>query len=205
MGCKVSPISFRMQFTREWLSSWCDCNKASGYILGDYKIRNWIKKRLPKNCISKVEIMRSDSASEIRIYVSRSGWMLSEYSKALESLKRFAESDASMNDVVVRLEDVGNVDLDVGIIAGSIAHQIEKRVSYKRVVNQAILSFTRAGGIGMRIRVAGRLAGAEIARKEKFECGEVSRHTIRQNVEFAQREARTTYGVIGIKVWLVKH
>ncbi len=201
MGQKTHPIGFRLSVKKNWRSNWYADKTFSQELEEDVKIRKYIKYRLPNAGISRVDISRTSKVVTVTIYTARPGIVIG---KGGEEVKRLKEemNQLTDKDVQINISEVKRPELDAALVGANIAHQLVKKISYRRVVNKAIQSTMRMGALGIRINVAGRLGGTEIARSEKFHEGRVPLHTLRADIDYALTEAQTTYGVIGIKVWI---
>ena len=204
MGQKVSPKAFRLGVIDTWLSRWSATSREfSRYVGEDIKIREYVKSRLKAAGISKIEIERAAARVKINIFTAKPGLVIGKKGKDIETLradlKRLVKREVNLNIVEAR-----KADIDSALVAENIAFQIERRVSFKRAMKEAVGRAMRAGAEGIKICVGGRLNGADIARSEKYMEGRVPLHTIRAEIDYALAEARTTYGVIGVKVWIFK-
>ena len=201
MGQKTHPVGFRLAVKRNWRSNWYADKTFSHELEEDVKIRKYIQYRLPNAGISRVDISRTSKVVTVTIHTARPGIVIG---KGGEEVKRLKEemNQLTDKDVQINISEVKRPELDAALVGANIAHQLVKKISYRRVVNKAIQSTMRMGALGIRVNVAGRLGGTEIARSEKFHEGRVPLHTLRADIEYALTEAKTTYGVIGIKVWI---
>lgn len=205
MGQKVSPHGFRVGVNKDWSSSWT-AKKAdfSKFLIEDNTIRKFINKKYSTASVSKIEIERTASRVIIDIFTSRPGVLIGNKGAGVEELKKELAKLSSNKNVNVNIKEVKKPDLDAQLVAQSIAQQIEKRISYKRAMKQAMQKVMRAGAKGCKIMVSGRLDGAEIARSFRYLEGRLPLHTIRADIDYATQEAHTTYGVLGVKVWICK-
>ena len=204
MGQKSNPIGLRLQVNRTWDSRWFAEGRDYGQLLlEDLKIRKHIMKTLPQAAISKVVIERPAKLCRISVYAARPGVIIGKKGADIEKLKAqiaaLTASEVSLNIVEIRKPEV-----DSRLVAQGIADQLERRVAFRRAMKRAVQSAMRLGAEGIRINSAGRLGGAEIARTEWYREGRVPLHTLRANVDYAEAEAHTAYGVCGIKVWIFK-
>lgn len=205
MGQKVSPTSFRLGFIKSWSSKWfSEKKKYRTNFLNDLKVEKYILKKLKNAAISKVEIERSAQAVKINIYSSRPGIIIGRGGSGIDQLK--SEIEKIINEKVnINIQEVKNPEGDAAIVAHVMAEQLEKRISFRRVLKQAIDRSMNSPGVkGIRVMVAGRLDGSEMSRREWLSEGSMPLHTLRANIDFAKERAYTTYGVIGIKVWIYK-
>ncbi len=204
MGQKSNPIGLRLQVNRTWDSRWFAEGRDYGkMLLEDLRIRKFIMKELPQAAISKVVIERPAKLCRISVYAARPGVIIGKKGADIEKLKSrigaMTSSEVSLNIVEIRKPEV-----DSRLVAQGIADQLERRVAFRRAMKRAVQSAMRLGAEGIRINSAGRLGGAEIARTEWYREGRVPLHTLRANVDYAEAEAHTAYGVCGIKVWIFK-
>ncbi len=202
MGQKTHPIGFRLTVNKEWRSNWFASKKNfKDELAEDVQIRKYIKQRLPNAGVSKVEIRRTSKVVTITIHTARPGIVIGKGGEEVKRLRKEVKQ-LTKKEVQINISEVKRPELDAALVGSNIAHQLMKKISYRRVVNKTMQSTMRMGAQGIRINVAGRLGGAEIARSEKFMDGSVPLHTLRSDIDYALTEARTTYGVIGIKVWI---
>jgi len=204
MGQKVNPIGMRLQVNRTWDSRWYAGSKDFGnLLLEDLKIKKFINKECKQSGISKVIIERPHKKCRVTIHTARPGVIIGKKGADIETLRQklasFTESDLNLNIVEVR-----KPELDAQLVAEGIAQQLERRVSFRRAMKRGVQSAMRMGALGIRVNVAGRLGGAEIARTEWYREGRVPLHTLRADIDYANYEAETAYGIIGIKVWIFK-
>ena len=201
MGQKTHPIGFRLIVNKNWSSNWYADKSFAAELEEDVKIRKYIQHRMPNAGISRVDISRTSKIITVTIHTARPGIVIGkggeEVNRLKEELNQLTEKGVQIN-----ISEVKRPELDAALVGANIAHQLLKKISYRRVVNKAIQSTMRMGAQGIRINVAGRLGGTEIARSEKFHEGSVPLHTLRADIDYALTEAQTTYGVIGIKVWI---
>ncbi len=202
MGQKTHPVGFRLIVNKDWRSNWfAKKGEFAEGLAEDIKIRKYLQHRLPNAGVSKVEISRTSKVVTITIHTARPGIVIGKGGEEVTRLKNEVKQ-LSKKDVQVNISEVKRPELDAALVGSNIAHQLIKKMSYRRVVNKAIQSTLRMGAEGIRVNVAGRLGGAEIARSEKFMEGKVPLHTLRSDINYALTEAKTTYGIIGIKVWI---
>ena len=203
MGQKVNPIAFRLGIIRGWDSNWYGGNTFSDKLVEDQNIRKYIDARIPKGGISKVIIERTLKRITLTIHTARPGVVIgkggSEVDKIKEELKKLTGKDVQIN-----IFEIKRPELDAKLVGESIAQQLEARISYRRAMKQAIASAMRVGAQGIKIKVSGRLGGAEMARTEQYKEGRIPLHTFRADIDYAISEAQTVYGKIGIKVWIFK-
>jgi len=206
MGQKINPISFRLGVIRDWNSRWF-ASKAdfSKNILEDSKIRTIVRREITSGMISKIDIERASKQVRILIHAGRPGMIIGRQGAQIEKLKEdIRQVIGDENKLSIDIKEVRNPSLDAKIVADNIAFQLEKRVAFRRVLKKVIQSVKDAGGEGVKLRISGRLGGAEIARSEGMKYGKVPLQTIRADIDYGFSEARTTYGIIGIKVWIYK-
>jgi small subunit ribosomal protein S3 len=204
MGHKSNPIGLRLQVNRTWDSRWFAEGDSYGrMLLEDLRIRKFIMKTLPQAAISKVVIERPAKLCRVNVYAARPGVIIGKKGADIDKLKKqlgaLTGAEISLNIVEIRKPEV-----DSRLVAQGIADQLERRVAFRRAMKRAVQSAMRLGAEGIRINCAGRLGGAEIARTEWYREGRVPLHTLRANVDYAEAEAHTAYGVCGIKVWIFK-
>lgn len=203
MGQKVHPLGFRLGVYEDWNSHWFAKKGYGQALMEDFEIRKVLKKTLSKADTAKVIIDKAGENMRIVIFSARPGTVIGKKGQGIENLKRVLHQRFKKN-VEVSVQEVKNVDLDAALIAGSIVEQLERRASFKRVMKKAAYGALKAGAKGIKICCAGRLGGAEIARSEWIRLGSVPLHTLRSDVSYALAEAKTTYGMIGVKVWICK-
>lgn len=203
MGQKVNPISNRLGIIRGWDSNWFGGKDYSGKIVEDYKIRKYLMARLHKASVSKIIIERTLKLITVTINSSRPGIIIGkggqEVDKLREELKKITKKDVQIN-----IFEIKRPELDAKLVADSVAKQIEGRISFRRAAKMAVASSMRMGAEGIKVQVAGRLGGAEMARTEGYKEGRIPLHTFRADIDYALSEAHTTYGRIGVKVWICK-
>ncbi len=205
MGQKVCPIGFRLGITQNWRSRWYADKKSFGKLLvEDQKIRKFIKKNYSFTGISKVEIERTrDEGAKIIIFSARPGLIIGRKGSEIEKLKSGIEKIV-VKGVDIKIEEVGRPELEAQLVAESIAEQLQKRAAYRRTIKKSIESTMGYGAKGVKVLVSGRLGGAEIARSEGATKGSIPLHTIRADIDYGFAESMTTYGTIGVKVWIYK-
>ncbi|MEW6327467.1 MAG: 30S ribosomal protein S3 [Thermodesulfobacteriota bacterium] len=203
MGQKVNPISLRLGYIRTWDSRWFAKRDFSSLLYEDKKIRDFIKKRLYHAGISKLLIERAADKLKVKIYTARPSIVIGKKGAEIEKLKQEIEKRIS-RPVILDIHEVRKPELDAQLVAESVALQLERRVSFRRAMKKAVFTSLRLGAKGVRIACAGRLGGAEMARREWYREGRVPLHTLRADIDYGFAEARTTYGIIGVKVWMFK-
>ncbi len=203
MGQKVNPVGLRLGIVRGWESSWYGGKNFSEKLVEDEKIRKYVYARIPKGGISKVVIERTLKRIILTVHTARPGVVIgkggSEVDKVKEELKNLTKKDVQIN-----IYEIKRPELDAKLIGESIAQQLKARISYRRAMKQAIASAVRVGAQGIKIKVSGRLGGAEMARTEQYKEGRIPLHTLRADIDYVVSEADTIYGKIGIKVWIFK-
>ena len=204
MGQKVNPIGLRVGINRGWDSIWFAKKREYGkLLLEDYKIRDYIKKNVVNSGVSQVIIERTAKKCIISIYTSRPGFVIGKKGSDVEKIKKNL-SKITSSDISLNIKEVKKPELNAYLVAENIAQQLVKRIAYRKTMKRAIQSALRLGAKGIRVCLAGRLAGNEIARTEWLREGSVPLHTFRADVDYAEAEALTTYGIIGVKVWIYK-
>lgn len=203
MGHKVNPISYRLGKKAEWQSSWFAKKGYSKLLLEDLAIRDFVMKKLAQSYISKVEIKREKNVVEVTIFTARPGMIIGRSGASINALKEEL-SKLTKNELRINIEEIKEPNLDAYLVAYNIAQQIEKRIAYKRAMKQAVQRTIEARAKGVKVTCKGRLAGVEIARTESFQAGSLPLSTINANIDFGQVDAKTTYGIIGVKVWINK-
>ena len=204
MGQKVNPIGMRLQVNRTWDSRWYANTKDYGdLLLEDIKMREFIKEECKQAGVSKVIIERPHGKCRVTIHTARPGVIIGKKGADIEVLRRKL-STMTQGELHLNIVEVRKPELDAQLVAESIAQQLERRVSFRRAMKRAVQNAMRMGALGIRVNVAGRLGGAEIARTEWYREGRVPLHTLRADIDYALSEAMTPYGIIGIKVWIFK-
>ena len=204
MGQKVNPIGLRLGINRTWDSIWfAKKNNFGNFLIEDYKIRDYIKKNIINSGVSQVIIERKAKKCIVSIYTSRPGFVIGKKGSDIDKIKK-SLSKISSSEVSLNIKEVKKPELNAYLVAENIAQQLVKRIAYRKTMNRAIQSALRLGAKGIRVCLAGRLAGNEIARTEWLREGSVPLHTFRADVDYAEAEALTTYGIIGVKVWIYK-
>jgi small subunit ribosomal protein S3 len=203
LGQKVHPIGLRLGVTRTWDSRWYAEKDYVKLLHEDLKIRRFLKQRLFEAGVSKIVIERAANKAKVFVHAAKPGMIIGKRCAGLETVKRDLQKISS-REIFLNVIEVRKVDLDSQLLAESIALQLKKRVSFRRAMKKALTQARRAGAKGVKIHCAGRLGGAEMARSERYMEGRVPLHTIRADIDYGFAEAMTTYGVIGVKVWLFK-
>jgi small subunit ribosomal protein S3 len=203
LGQKVNPIGLRLGIVKTWESRWYAGKKYADYILEDYNIRKFIKKRLYHAGISRIEIERSSKRVKLRVFTSRPGIVIGKKGSEIALLKKELEKIVS-HEVIIDIQEVRKPEVDAQLVAENIALQIIRRVAFRRAMKRGISSAMRFGAKGIKVICSGRLGGAEMARTEQYREGRIPLHTLRADIDYGFIDARTTYGIIGIKVFIFK-
>lgn len=204
MGQKIHPIGFRLAVTRNWSSRWyANSKNFSNMLLEDIRVREYLKKKLKSAAISRILIERPAKTARITVYSARPGVVIGKKGEDIELLKADLQKLMGV-PVHVSIEEIRKPEIDAKIIADSITQQLEKRIMFRRAMKRAMQNAMRLGAKGIKIMSAGRLNGIEIARSEWYREGRVPLHTLRADIDYGTSEAQTTYGVIGVKVWVYK-
>ena len=205
MGQKTHPIGFRLNVNKAWSSTWfAEKNNFAESLEEDVKIRKYISFRLPNAGISNVEINRTSKKVSVTIHTARPGIVIGRGGEEVNKLKKELRQLTNKKDAQINISEVKRPELNAALVGLNICQQLKKKISYRRVINKAMQATMRMGANGIRINVAGRLGGVEIARSEKYSDGSVPLHTLRANIDYALSEAHTAYGIIGVKVWICK-
>ena len=204
MGQKMDPNGLRLGIIKDWNSKWyADSKNFADYLVEDYKIRKYIEKKLHAAGISKVEIERTAKFVKINVYTAKPGLIIGKGGNLAEALK--VELEKMINkQVYLNIVEVSNIDLDAKLVAENIAMQLEKRISFRRAMKQCMQKTMKAGALGIKTAVSGRLGGADMARTEFYKEGTIPLQTLRADIDYGFAEADTTYGKIGVKVWIYK-
>jgi len=201
VGQKVNPISYRLGINVDWKSKWFDIRKYKQYIIEDALIRKFITKNLAANYISSTNITRDKNSVIVTIHTARPGMIIGRSGAVILAIKNKLQKIIK-NDLRINVEEIKEPNLDAQIVAYNIATQIEKRIAYKRAMKQTLQHVMEAGAKGIKVICKGRLAGAEIARKESMSLGTLPLGTLDADIDYGQVDAKTTYGIIGVKVWI---
>ncbi len=203
MGQKVHPISFRLGINRSWDSKWFANQQYSDFVLEDFHIRKFLKKRVLQAGVSRIEIERAANKVRVRMHVARPGIVIGKKGVEIEKLKSDLEKEIK-RDVILDIQEVRKAEVDAQLVAESVAMQLVRRIAFRRAMKKSVTSALRFGAQGIKISCSGRLGGAEMARREWYREGRVPLHTIRADIDYGFAEAFTTYGVIGVKVIIFK-
>jgi small subunit ribosomal protein S3 len=207
MGQKVNPIGIRLGITREWTSKWYASTKNfPSHVYTDFQVREFLKKRLSDASVSRINIERAARKVNITIHTARPGIVIGKKGEDIEKLRGQVSKMMKMpaGDVRINISEIRKPELDAQLVAEGIAQQLERRVMFRRAMKRAVTNTMRIGALGIKVRVSGRLNGAEIARTEWYREGRIPLHTFRADIDYGFAEAKTTYGVIGVKVWIFK-
>lgn len=203
MGQKVNPVGLRLGINRTWDSNWFDERNFADKLAEDLTIRKYVRARLEHAGISRIEIERTAKKITLTIYTARPGIVIGRKGAEVDKLKVELQR-VTNKDVQLNIEEIKRPELDAYLVARNVANQIESKVSFRRAMKKAIMSARRMGAEGVKICCAGRLAGAEMARTEQYKEGRIPLHTLRSDIDYANTIAKTTYGIIGVKVWICK-
>lgn len=206
MGQKTHPVGFRIGVIKPWESKWYAEKEFANYLIEDYRVRKFVKKKLFGSGVSRIEIERAATKLRINVFSARPGIAIGKKGAGIEQLRKEVASliKKPVDEIFVNVTEVRKAETDAQLIAESIATQLERRVAYRRAMKKAIQQAMKFGVKGVKIKVGGRLNGAEIARTDKYSEGSIPLHTLRADVDYGFGEALTTYGIIGIKVWIFK-
>ncbi|MBL6803924.1 MAG: 30S ribosomal protein S3 [Pseudomonadales bacterium] len=204
MGQKVHPTGIRLGITKKHTSTWyAEGKDYADNLLVDLRVREFVKKKLAAASVSRVEIERPAQSAKVTVYTARPGIVIGKKGEDVEKLRNTLTAQMGV-PVQVNIEEIRKPDLDAQLVADGVASQLERRVMFRRAMKRAVQNAMRQGAEGIKIQVGGRLGGAEIARSEWYREGRVPLHTLRADIDYATAEAATTYGIIGIKVWIFK-
>ncbi len=205
MGQKIHPIGFRLSVQKNWTSKWFSNTKHfSELLLKDIEVRDYLKKKLAGAGVSKIVIERPAKNAKITIYTARPGVVIGKKGEDIENLRNELKKRMGLPDVGLNIEEVRKPEIDAQLISESITQQLEKRIMFRRAMKRAMQNAMRLGAQGIKIMSGGRLNGIEIARTEWYREGRVPLHTLRADIDYGFSEAKTTYGIIGVKVWVYK-
>lgn len=201
MGQKVNPISLRLGIIKTWDSRWFATKDFGRFVFEDKRIRDFIKKKLYHAGIAKIEIERASDKLKIKIHTARPGIVIGRKGSEIDNLKRDLESEIG-RPVILDIHEVRKPETNAQLVAESVALQLQRRVSFRRAMKKGVFTALRLGAKGVRVACAGRLGGAEMARREWYREGRVPLHTLRADIDYGFAQAKTTYGIIGVKVWI---
>ncbi len=203
MGQKIHPTGFRLGVIRTWKSKWYEEKNYAEWLHEDLRLRDYIKSKLGHAGISKIEIERMAKKVIITIHTVKPGVVIGRHGAGIESLKADLQKKTS-SEIFLNIQEVRKAELDAQLVAESIATQMERRVSFRRAMKKAVQTTMKFGAKGIRVNCAGRLGGAEMSRREWYREGRVPLHTLRADIDYGFAEAKTTFGIIGVKVWIFK-
>ena len=203
MGQKVNPIGLRLGVIKTWESRWFGGKNYASYIFEDFKLRKFIKQKLYHAGVSRIEIERSAKRLRLRIFTARPGIVIGKKGAEIAQLKKEIEK-LTAHEVLIDIQEIRKPEIDAQLVAENVATQLERRVAFRRAMKRAVQSALRFGALGIKVICAGRLGGAEIARTEWYREGRVPLHTLRADIDYGLAEARTTYGIVGVKVTIFK-
>jgi small subunit ribosomal protein S3 len=203
LGQKVHPIGFRLGFNRNWDSRWFAGKEYSHFVLEDYRIRKFLKKRVFQAGVARIEIERAASKVRIRMHTARPGIVIGKKGSEIEKLKRDLEKEIK-REVIIDIQEVRKAEVEAQLVAENVALQLVRRIAFRRAMKKSVSAALRFGAQGIKIACSGRLGGAEMARREWYREGRVPLHTIRADIDYGFAEAHTKYGVIGVKVTIFK-
>jgi len=203
LGQKVNPIGFRLGINRNWDSRWFAGKGYSDFVLEDYRIRGFLKKRLFQAGVARIEIERAANKVRVRIHVARPGIVIGKKGVEIEKLKRDLEKKIT-REIIIDIQEVRKAEVEAQLVAENVALQLVRRIAFRRAMKKSVSAALRFGAQGIKISCSGRLGGAEMARREWYREGRVPLHTIRADIDYGFAEAFTTYGVIGVKVIIFK-
>lgn len=204
MGQKVNPTGLRLGIVTDWNSKWyADSKNYANYLNQDIKVRDFLRKKLASASVSKIEIQRPAKNARITIHTARPGIVIGKKGEDIEKLRSEVSKIMGV-PVHINIEEIRKPELDAALVAESVVQQLEKRIMFRRAMKRAVTNALRLGALGIKIKVGGRLNGAEIARTEWYREGRVPLHTLRADIDYGTAEAKTTYGILGVKVWIFK-
>ena len=205
MGQKVHPIGMRLGIVKDWTSKWfAESRDYANFLNEDMKVRGYLKKRLSQASVSRIQIERTAGSANITINTARPGLVIGKKGEDIERLRKEVTRMMALPKVHINIEEIRKPELDAQLVAEGIAQQLERRIMFRRAMKRAVGNAMRLGALGIKISCGGRLNGAEIARTEWYREGRVPLHTLRADIDYSTAKAHTTYGVIGIKVWIYK-
>jgi small subunit ribosomal protein S3 len=207
MGQKVHPTGFRLGISTDWTSKWyAEGRDYAKYLNSDLEIRKYLKEKLSAASVSRIQIDRPARAAFVVIHTARPGIVIGKKGEDVEALRKeiAKRMELNINNVKINIEEIRKPEIDAQLVAESVAQQLERRIMFRRAMKRAVSNAMRLGALGVKINVAGRLNGAEIARTEWYREGRVPLHTLRADIDYGTAEAATTYGIIGIKTWIFK-
>lgn len=203
MGQKVNPIGFRLGITKTWKSKWYEERNYAKWLQEDLKLREYVKKKHYTTGVSSIDIERSPNKVKLTVYTAKPGVVIGKRGAGVEQLKRELQG-LTPNEIILNIVEVRKPELDAQLVAENVAMQLERRVSFRRAMKKAVGSTMKFGAKGIRLSCSGRLGGAEMSRREWYREGRVPLHTLRADISYGYAIAQTTYGVIGVKVWIFR-
>jgi small subunit ribosomal protein S3 len=205
MGQKVNPYGFRLGVTTDWKSRWFEDRNYQDFVIEDWKIRDYLMSQLEAAAVSRIEIERTRDRLRVDIHTARPGIVIGRRGAEADRLKKKLEDLTGLrNRIQLNIQEIKQPELDAALIAQSIADQLVRRVAFRRAMKRAMQTVTKAGAQGVRVQCSGRLGGSEMSRKESYREGRVPLHSLRADIDYGMREAKTTFGRIGVKVWIYK-
>jgi small subunit ribosomal protein S3 len=205
MGQKVNPYGFRLGVTTDWKSRWfADRKEYADYVIEDWKIRNYLQTQLPPAASSRVEVERTRDRLRVDVHTARPGIVIGRRGSEADRLRAGLTKITGNNKVQLNIQEIKQPELDAALIAQGVADQLAGRIAFRRAMKRAVQNAQKAGALGIRVQCSGRLGGAEMSRTEWYREGRVPLHTLRSDIDYGFREAKTTYGRIGVKVWIYK-
>src|SRR5487761_1195769 len=205
MGQKGNPYGFRLGVTTDWKSRWFEERHYRDFVIEDWKIRDFLMTQLEAAAVSRIEVERTRDRLRVDIHTARPGIVIGRRGAEADRLKKKIEEITGLrNRIQLNIQEIKQPELDAALIAQSIADQLARRVAFRRAMKRAMQTVTKAGALGVRVQCSGRLGGSEMARKESYREGRVPLHTLRADIDYGFREARTTSGRVGVKVWIYK-
>ncbi|NOU92885.1 30S ribosomal protein S3 [Paenibacillus sp. LMG 31456] len=204
MGQKVNPVGLRIGIIRDWESKWFAGKDFGDLLMEDVKIREYLKQKLKDSAVSHIDIERAANRVNVTIHTAKPGMVIGKGGSEIEVIRTYIANLSNGKKIHINISEIKNPELDAILVAESIAQQLERRVSFRRAMKQAIQRTMRSGAKGIKTSVSGRLGGAEIARQEGYSEGTVPLHTLRADIDYGTAEAATTYGRIGVKVWIYR-
>jgi small subunit ribosomal protein S3 len=207
MGQKVHPIGFRLGIAADWSSKWyAEGREYSRFLMADVEVRTFLKDKLSQASVSRIQIARSAGNVLITIHTARPGIVIGKKGEDIEKLRKKVAGMMGLpiQSIKLNIEEIRKPEIDAQLVAESIAQQLERRIMFRRAMKRSVSNAMRLGALGVKINVGGRLNGAEIARSEWYREGRVPLHTLRANIDYGFAEAKTTYGILGVKVWIFK-
>ncbi|MGI9033637.1 MAG: 30S ribosomal protein S3 [Acidimicrobiales bacterium] len=204
MGQKVNPYGFRLGVTTDWKSRWFSTREYTDYLIEDWKIRDYLMRQLPHAAISRVEVERTRDRLRVDVHTARPGIVIGRRGAEADRLRSDLAKMTNNAKIQLNIQEIKQPELDAALIAQGVADQLAGRVSFRRAMKRAVQTAQKAGALGIRVQCSGRLGGSEMARSEWYREGRVPLHTLRSDIDYGFREARTTFGRIGVKTWIYK-